>query len=367
MNNNVDIAIMGSLKRGGAERVTVRLAKFFSDKGKRVAVVTSTAPSEGEYVLDEKVLRVSVREKTAYMTRKEYPSAIKKYHKILKQLSPKIIIVMSVPECSYIIPATFGVGAKVIVSERNDPAHFAGSKLIRKVSRFFMKFSDGYVFQTEEARDFYSKKIASKSVIIANPLSDSEIPNVDYKQDSNKIVSMGRLHKQKNHKLLINAFANLAEKHPEMKLVIYGEGGLREETEKYIYEKSMQDYVTLPGNKPDVLSHITDARIFVLSSDFEGMPNALMEAMAMGLPCISTDCPCGGPRTLIKNGENGILVPVGDSAALEEAMHIILDDSLYAKRIAENAKKIREEFTIDKIGEQWFSYINSLLYNEKKV
>ncbi len=363
MSQNIDIAIMGSLKRGGAERVTVRLAKYFADNGKKVAIVTSTAPTENEYELDERVLRVSARDKTTYMRPKEYFGAIKIYHKILKELKPKVIIVMSVPDCSYIIPSTFGIGAKVIVSERNDPAHFAGNKLAITVARFFMKFSDGYVFQTPDARDFYGKKIASKSVIIPNPIPDGEIPLIDYSPKSNTIVTMGRLNPQKNHKLLIDAFELLLEKHPEMRLTIYGEGGLREETEKYIAEKSLQCHIDLPGNKLNVLDLIKDARLFVLSSDFEGMPNALMEAMAIGLPCISTDCPCGGPRMLIRNGENGILVPVGDAKSLYNAMVEIVENKELATKLAANASKVREDFNSEIIGNKWLTFANKLLEN----
>ena len=143
--------------------------------------------------------------------------------------------------------------------------------------------------------------------------------------------------------------------------MIYGEGDKRGELEKLVEELGLKDRISLPGNIRNIADEMEKNSLFVLSSDFEGMPNALMEAMALGLPCVSTDCPCGGPRYLIKNGENGVLVPVGDADALAEAMKKMLHDEDLRIRIGNNARTIQTRLSPEKIYGQWESYIKSIV------
>ena len=358
---NYDVVIAGGLKRGGAERVTVRLAEYFAKHGNKVAVVTSTGPSDDEYQLCSDVDRYAIRKSPQYMSTSEYPRAINEYHKLFKRLNPKLVLIMSVPDCWYIILSLTGIDTKVVVSERNDPRNFPGKKAVKVLSRTLMKKADGFVFQTDMAKNFYSKKIGERSCVIPNPIPINEIPTVDYQGTSDVIVTMGRLQEQKNHKMLIDAFHKVHLQRPEVRLHIYGEGRLREVLEDYIYEKGLNEVVTLKGNHLNVLNQIKDARMFVLSSNYEGMPNALMEALTMGLPCISTDCPCGGPKVLINDGVSGILVPVDDSSSMSEAILSLLQDNSKCKRMAETAKaEMRERFNIDVIGNEWMSFIKHI-------
>lgn len=360
--NNYDVVIAGGLKRGGAERVTVRLAEYFVAHGKKVAVVTSTGPSEDEYQLCPDVDRYAIRKSPKYMSTREYPRAITEYHKLFKRLKPKLVLIMSVPDCWYIILSLMGIDTRIVVSERNDPRNFSGKKVVKVLSRALMKKADGFVFQTEMAKNFYSRKIGEKSHVIPNPIPINEIPTVDYQGTSDVIVTMGRLQEQKNHKMLIDAFNKVHLQKPEVRLHIYGEGRLREELENYIYEIGLKGVVQLKGNHLSVLNQIKDARMFVLSSNYEGMPNALMEALTMGLPCISTDCPCGGPKALINDGVSGILVPVNDSSSLSEAMLSLLQDNSKCKRMSETAKaEMRERFNIDIIGNEWLAFLENIL------
>ena len=196
------------------------------------------------------------------------------------------------------MPALKGSKAKIIVSERNDPRNFQGKTITKLVSRYLMSKADGFVFQTNDACDFY-KKYKDRSVVIPNPVADvpvilERLPN---EQRDKVIVTAGRLVPQKNHEMLIKAFGKIAYRFPEYKLIIYGEGELKEKLQLLSRDLSMGDRVVFPGSVNDLHEKIKNAELFVLSSDFEGMPNALMEAMAMGITCISTDY-CGGPRDI---------------------------------------------------------------------
>ena len=163
---------------------------------------------------------------------------------------------------------------------------------------------------------------------------------------------------QKNQKMLIEAFSKIHSNYPEYQLVIYGEGKLRHQLQEQIDLLGLQERISLPGSRSDVLEQIKDASLFVLPSDFEGMPNVLIEAMALGLPCISTDCPCGGPRELIQNGVNGILISVGDVEALACEMSKVLDDSEMSALLGKNAVQIREKLNMEKIGKEWLTFFS---------
>lgn len=182
---------------------------------------------------------------------------------------------------------------------------------------------------------------------------------------SNEIVAAGRLNNQKNFSILIRAFSKLATRFPEHKLVIYGEGEKRNELFQLIKEKQLSERIFLPGNVEDIGDKMRKACMFVLSSDFEGMPNALMEAMALGLPCISTDCPVGGPRFLIDSGENGILIPTGNEEALVNAMEQILRDPREADVMGKKAHAIIDKCNPNRVYKQWEMFVREV--SEKYV
>ena len=156
--------------------------------------------------------------------------------------------------------------------------------------------------------------------------------------------------------LLLAAFRAFYKAHPDWTLVIHGEGEERAALERLAAELPA-GAVSLPGASGDVLERMKNGGMFVLSSDFEGMPNALIEAMAMGLCCIATDCPAGGPAALISDGENGLLTPVGDSAALAQAMLRAAEEPGLAARLGEAALGIRTRLDADVVAEKWRTYL----------
>ena len=280
----------------------------------------------------------------------------------MKYENPHIVVTLGTPICIYTVPALWGLDVKHIVSERNSPANFAGKWITKVLSRMLMKAADGFVFQTKQAQDYYAGSIAKRSVVIPNPIIDlSDFVPVPSEEREKKIVSVGRLAKQKNFKLLIDAFSALPDRYSEYKLVIYGDGPERGELSRRVEEKGLSGRVSMPGTSEHVHQDIANATLFVMSSDFEGMPNALMEAMALGLPCISTDCPCGGPTELIKDGKNGLLVPVGNKDAMVTAMVRVLDDNVFSETLSKMAINIRDTHNLDIICKMWLRYFDSFL------
>ena len=246
----------------------------------------------------------------------------------------------------------------VILSVRNDPKE-EYKNIKRKI---FMKIlyplADGYVFQTEEAKEYFSLKIQRKSVVIPNPINEDFIVDKPYDGEREKtIVTIGRIEKQKNQKLLIDAFKEVLKTHGEYKLLIYGEGSLKGKLIKYVEENKMSNNVIFKGKTDNVKREIYKSGIFVLSSNYEGMPNALMEAMLLGVPCISTNCSCGGPRDLIENDENGILIEVNNVDQLIKAINKIIENRDYSKKISINAIKIQKKYDPVKIINLWKKYM----------
>jgi len=173
---------------------------------------------------------------------------------------------------------------------------------------------------------------------------------------SKKIVSVGRLELQKNQKMLIDAFALVHSQLPEYTLDIYGEGSMRTVLQEKIDSYGLHEAITLQGIEKNIYQRLSEAALFVLPSDYEGMSNALMEALAIGLPTVSTDHPAGGARSLIENGKNGLLTPVGNKEAMAEAIVSLLRDPVYAQKMSAQSRKIRQQLASDVIAKQWVAW-----------
>ena len=246
--------------------------------------------------------------------------------------------------------------ARVIAAERVDPSVYP-DKLAEKLRKYARK-ADGYVFQTEEEMLWYGYSVYHcHPIVIPNAINESFIRPRYNGEKRKTIASAGRLNAQKNYPLLVRAFSMIANEYPDLTLTIYGDGEERTKIEKLSESLGIKERVFLPGNIENIAEEMEKNLMFVLSSDYEGMPNALMEAMALGLPCISTDCPCGGPRFLIKQQVNGILVPINDRKAMAEAIREILSDDNKANILSEAAREVTKTLSPEKIYGRWEKYI----------
>lgn len=346
-----------TLLRNGAQRVTITLANYFVNHNYKCTIITGSK-NKDEFEIPNKVKRFDMNlEEKKYLN---YFYNIKKMHKYLVSNNFDIIIGMDMASSLYVIPAVKNTRIKAVISERNDPTHFPGKKIVEIISRRLMRHADGFVFQTEDAQKFYSGITNNKGIVIENPLFLDKLPKQFDGKRSKTIVSAGRLTEQKNFDMLIDAFYKIHVIKPEYKLIIYGEGKLREHLTNKINKLGLQNFVFLPGNISNVLEKIKNSSLFVLSSHYEGMPNILIEALAIGLPCVSTDCPIGGPKALINNGKNGLLSKVDDVDDLTKKMLRILDDDNLSKKISSEAVKIKNRLNSDIICKKWLAYIEQI-------
>ncbi len=208
------------------------------------------------------------------------------------------------------------------------------------------------IFQTDEERDFYAYLPNTEKYVIPNPVKEG-LPKRYIGNRKKEIVNFCRLDRVKNLPLLIDAFSMLVNEHPDYILSIYGEGPLKEELLHYAASVNLSDSVFFHDFDRELHSKISECAMFVSSSDREGLSNSMIEAMAIGLPTICTDCPAGGARMLIKPYENGLIVPMRDPEAMYLAMKTIIEDPILAEKMSINAVKIREELSEENICREW--------------
>ncbi|MCX7883739.1 MAG: glycosyltransferase family 4 protein [Caloramator sp.] len=352
------IFVTRNMKAGGAERVIAQIANNFSRLGIQCMIITLDN-EEIFYQLDYAVKVHSI----GRLSNNLYLDKFLKYKELRRYINankPDIVVALPEDIGIFVIPALMGTNIPVVVSERNNPWVMPYKKITRILRRIFYPFASGLIFQTEQAASFFPKNIRKKGIVLPNPLDLERIPEPWRGERRKEIVGAGRLDKQKNFHLLIRAFAKFYIKHPDYILTIYGDGPLKNELINFASTLLPKKAYNFPGRTKELLEKMNGASMFVLSSDYEGMPNVVIEAMAMGMPVISTDCPSGGPAYLIKNGINGLLIPVNDVDALTEAMFKIVDSEELANKLGENAKGITERLNYNIVAEEWRNYIEHI-------
>ena len=350
------------LRKGGAERVVSVLANNLIKKYDIDILVQSS--NNIAYKIDKEVKIFSLEKKKRKIAILRNLERIINSKKIIEKEKPDIIITF-LPTPSYRVLALKNKVGKIpiIVADRNDPQQEYKSIIDKILMNILYKKADGFVFQTKEQQDFFKQNIKENSTIIYNPIKD------EFTKDSNEknikkdkvIISVGRLTAQKNQKILIDAFAKISQKYQDYRLKIFGVGELEEELKKHIKILNLEDKIKLCGVSDNIKNELQKSEIFVMPSDYEGMPNALIEAMAVGLPVIATDCPCGGPRELIKNNVNGILVRLNDIEEIRKNIELLIENKELAIHLGNEAKKIRKILNVDTIVEQWEEYIKYIL------
>lgn len=345
---------IGTLCNGGAERVVSILSSQMAKQGMDVEILTYY-DRPISYDIDSGVKISAVETLSGKKGKLGNLFWLRTYFKEHAQ----VIISFLAPFNIMAIAANWGTKLPILVADRNDPMKVPSNPVLRKVRDFLYRFATGVVVQTEKNKAYFPQKVQKKSRVIYNPVDLKEYAGIALKMEKEKkIVTAGRLMPQKNQKMLIEAFANVLKTHPDYELVIYGEGPSRGELENCIRELGIEGSVSMPGNVTDLYERIKSAEIFVLSSDYEGMPNALIEAMCLGLPCISTKV--SGATDLITDHENGLLTELNNQTALEKAMRELIENKELSKKLAENAVKLNDDLEVSKIMQQWIDFVRQL-------
>lgn len=354
--------LIPSLSLGGAERVVVSLANKFSDKFEVFLIVLNK--TETVYNVDKEVNLIYLQEKYSPSSSlieaiKSNVIYVKKIVKIAKNNQIDILIGFTTSVNILTVISSRLLKKPNLISERNNPEVYVPNSFWRILRNFWYPFTDGLIVQTELIKGFYLKTIQeSKIKIIPNPIDEIMFSaRKDYSERENVVLTVGRLDANKNQRLLIEAFANLNI--GNWKLVIAGDGVLREEYKKLTASLGIADKVDFVGNVNNVSDYYNKAKIFVFTSRSEGFPNALLEAMSFGLPCISSDCP-SGPSEIIRNNENGFLVEVNNRMQLEKQLTNLMDNPDLCLKFGAKALLSTDKFKIQAIYKQWETLILNL-------
>lgn len=346
--------VAANLNSGGAERVMSLLANQFIKSGYEVEFVFLKKDIRF-YPLHDKV-NVLIAEKECGSD-----SLIKKLlwmRKYIRQNKPDVVFAFRIAIYCVTIPSLIGVRIPIIASERNDPRFY--SLKLRLLQKILLPLTDRFVVQTQHIKDYFPTFIQKKTDIIFNPVTDKVFSLPDIPKEK-QIISVGRLHSQKNQKMMVEAFARISQQFPEWKLDIYGEGPERDSLESLVssFRFQVSSRISLPGRSENIIEELNKSEIFAFSSDYEGMSNAVVEAFCVGLPIITTKV--SGTEDIIIDGENGFLLERNDITGMEKAMRKLMSDENLRKKMGDINKTKSEIFNMNKIFIQWENVLKKVV------
>ena len=345
------VFVLASLGSGGAERVVSLLANKMVESGHQVEIICLKF-NDVYYQTDSCVKVTLAMQKT-----KNRFTELFWLRKYLKKQNPDVVIPFTEGVYCFTILSLLGTGIPIIASERLDPA--AMSKTRKILKRLLLPYADWLVVQTQSIKDYFPKSIQKKTSIIYNPVNDESLsPTLPSREGRlNRIISVGRLYPQKNQAMMIRAFAKVADEFPDWQLVIYGEGPLRAELEFLVSSFKLQNRVFLPGRTEHVIEELRKSKIFCMSSDYEGMSNAMIEAICVGLPIVTTNV--SGVNELVVDGENGFIVPCKNAIAMSNAIKAIIENKYMMESFSIKSKGKSSIFKLDFIVNQWEQLIRN--------
>jgi len=335
------------LNSGGAERVITTLANELSVKYEIGIFMIKPSPE----------IKYTVLENIKLIKNNNSIFDLISIRKKIKNFGADVVVSFLAKTNILVSLALIKSNQSLVISERNDPYQNPSSKKIRVLRDLIYNNCKikGFIFQTEDAQKYFSKKIQSKSTIIYNPLV-KDLPDYVKEKNFKRIVNVGRLDAQKNQKMLIKSFSML-KNWQTYTLDIYGEGEDKNELKKYARKLGVSSNVNFKGTTKHIYKEIKNAGLFAFSSNYEGMSNALIEALALGIPTVSTNHPIGGARELIKNGENGLLCEVGNEIDFKNKMEQILLNKQYSLKISYKALELRNKLNTNNIVSQWINFL----------
>ena len=395
------VMVLPTMAGGGAERVAALLTNEFSRNGYNAKFVLTQVKPENliKRDLNEDIPLVLLREKYKKVYAKKdfimlpislfssavskiyekakkrvpafiaYLSFIGQYHREIKQIRAMMkenenatFIALLQPTIPIVLLAGRGLKTRVVFSERDDPKRLVKKRYGWNFIKKYYERADAVVFQTNDAKETYPENISKKGVVICNPIKE-DLPLPYEGERNNYITTFCRIAKQKNLPLMLKAFKLFHGDHPEYKLKIIGDANNKEGEEvkaelyKFVEENDLKDFVIFEPFRPNVHNDVIKDAMFVSSSDYEGISNAMLEAMAIGMPVVCTDCPIGGARQTIQDGYNGLLVPIKDENALYLAMKRVVEEKGLKEKLSLNAKKVREDMSLNKIAKKWMELL----------
>ena len=360
--------VISSLSAGGAERVLVLLSRGLTALGHRVSVVTVFGEKDDFYALPDGVDRTALDLGKTTRTWLEKAAAnwrrISALRRTLRRMKPDVVISFMIETNVLVLLATLGTKVPVIVTEHADPRKFPLSELWRRLRRLSYRLASRLVSVSAGVDEYFRWLPDAKRSVIPNPVCFAELDAEAGKPLAltrpRHVVAMGRLELEKGFDVLIDAFARLAADFPDWGLVILGEGSQRADLESSVARCGLRERIQLPGVLENPFSTLRRADLFVLSSRSESFGNALVEAMACGLPVVATEC-WSTPPGIVRRGVDGLLVPPDDVDALSRAMAELMADDDRRRRLASEAVEAVRRFDLDRVTQTWEELLETVV------
>ena len=350
------IVSCATLAAGGAERVLSTLSTPLADKYD-IVIYVMWLDVPIFYDSDNRVIKISIEKEVG---RKNDIKKMQWFRSFIKKERPDILLSFLEPFNIRVLISTLGLGVKIFVAERNDPHGVNKYWIVDQIEKTVYRLASKILVQTETIRAFFDGALKERTIVIYNPvnLQEEMVGKALSAEKKNRIVSIARLVPQKNHDILIKAFAIFSENHPDYTLTIYGNGPQGDELRQLAESLGVGNSVSMPGASRTIHEDIINAEMMCLVSSREGMSNSMIESMCLGLPCICTKV--SGAIDLLKDGENGLLINIGDVDGLVEKMNFIADNPDRAKHIGENAAQLYQLLNKEKICKEWIDVLEGL-------
>lgn len=343
------LIINNGLSGGGIERASSSMANAFDAKGYQVSVV-ALYRREHFFTLNPDVEFIE----PSFSSSNRYVYALQMMcylRRCVARICPDVILAYGEWTNPYVILATRFMRIPVFLSDRMSPALRMGA-VQRLMKRLLYRYAQGVIAQTSFARDVIRRETGNNRIeVIPNPVNVIERIACEPR---NQIISIGRLTREKGHRILVEAFSKLKNK--EWQLMIVGDGGERPSLETLAQSLHVADRVIFAGHQKQLAPYLSAAQIFVLPSLLEGYPNALIEAMSLPMACVSSDC-MAGPSDIISDGINGLLVEPGNSEAMAVALDRLIENEELRCRLAANASEVRQTLNFEKITMRYLNFI----------
>ena len=355
--------VISSLACGGAERTALAIVNHWAERGYKITLLTFEEigiPPFYEVNQSIKLLPLGLAKNSHNLSQRIW-------NNLRRLITLRVAIQKSTPDfvLSFLnrtnirtLLSLIGTGVPVVISEQTDPVHGNLARNWQWLRNRIYPLASRVVTHTEQAAQYLTNLLGCEVVVIPNPVTPFEIKQQVTSNMASVIVAVGALEREKGFDLLLRSLAQITAKHPNTILRILGEGTQRTYLESLRAELGLNNQVYLPGRVKNIFSELSKADLFVMPSRIEGFGNALCEAMACGLPVIATDCM--GPREIVRNGIDGLLVPVGDVKALANTISDLLENKQQREHLSMQAREIMKRVSLTEVMKHWDNLLAEL-------